>query len=75
MKFKFKLKKPNPSWLNKISGRRSGKIAIQLNADLGEESTFAVASNKKELKQLKKSDVDIVYHQKNGKFYFNGRCC
>ena len=33
--------------------------------------TFAIASNKKELKQLMKSDVDVVYDEKKGKLFFN----
>ena len=33
--------------------------------------TFAIASNKKELEQLKKSDADVVYDEKKGKLYLN----
>ena len=33
--------------------------------------TFAIASSKKELKQLMKSDADVVYDQKKGKLFLN----
>ena len=33
--------------------------------------TFAIASSKKELKQLMKSDADVVYDEKKGKLFLN----
>ena len=33
--------------------------------------SFAIASNKKELKELMKSDADVVYDEKKGKLYLN----
>ena len=33
--------------------------------------SFAIASSKKELKQLMKSDADVVYDEKKGKLYLN----
>jgi hypothetical protein len=36
-----------------------------------EGGSFAIASNKKELKQLMKSDADVVYDEKKGKLYLN----
>ena len=36
-----------------------------------EAGSFAVASSKKELKQLMKSDADVVYDAKKGKLYLN----
>ena len=33
--------------------------------------SFAIASSKKELKQLMKSDADVVYDAKKGKLYLN----
>ena len=33
--------------------------------------TFAIATSKKELKQLMKSDADVVYDEKKGKLYLN----
>ena len=35
------------------------------------DGSFAVASSKKELKQLMKSDADVVYDAKKGKLYLN----
>ena len=37
-----------------------------------DDGTFAIASIKKELKQLKKSDADVVYDERKGKLYING---
>ena len=76
MEFKFKLNKRKPSWFGSISSVSTGrrpfyKFVIELNADLGDESTFAIASNKKEYKQLKTSEFDIVYHQPRRRFFFN----
>ena len=36
-----------------------------------DNGSFAIASNKKELKQLMKSDADVVYYEKKGKLYLN----
>ena len=36
-----------------------------------EARTFAIASSKKELKQLMKSDADLVYDQRKGKLFHN----
>ena len=33
--------------------------------------TFAIAHNKKELKQLMKSDADVIYDESKGKLYLN----
>ena len=33
--------------------------------------SFAIASSKKELKQLMKNDADVVYYEKKGKLYLN----
>ena len=35
------------------------------------DGSFAIASSKKELKQLIKSDADVVYDESKGKLYFN----
>ena len=35
------------------------------------KGSFAIASSKKELKQLKESDADVVYDEKKGKLYLN----
>ena len=36
-----------------------------------DNGSFAIASNKKELKQLMKSVADVVYYEKKGKLYLN----
>ena len=36
-----------------------------------DNGSFAIASSKKELKQLMKSDADVVYYEKKGKLYLN----
>ena len=71
MAFEFKLPKHLPSWLQDIH-THGDEIEAHLDADLGDDRTFAVASTKKELKQLKKSDADIVYDERKGKLYLNG---
>ncbi len=42
-----------------------------IHVDGLEEGTFAIASSKKELKKLMKSDADVVYDEKKGKLYLN----
>ena len=42
-----------------------------IHVDGIEAGSFAVASSKKELKQLMKSDADVVYDEKKGKLYLN----
>ena len=42
-----------------------------IHVDGVEAGSFAVASSKKELKQLMKSDADVVYDKKKGKLYLN----
>ena len=71
MAFAFKLPKRLPSWLQDVH-THGEEIEVHLNADLGEDATFAVASTKKELKELKKSGADIVYDERKGKLYLNG---
>ena len=71
MAFEFKLPKRLPSWLEDVH-THGDEIEVHLDADLGEDRTFAVASTKKDLKQLKKSDADIVYDERKGNLYLNG---
>ena len=71
MAFEFKLPKRLPSWLQDVH-THGEEIEVHLDADLGEDATFSVASTKKELKELKKSDADIVYDERKGKLYLNG---
>ena len=71
MAFAFKLPKRLPSWLQDVHDH-DGAIELHMDAELGEDATFSVASTKKELKELKKSDADIVYDERKGKLYLNG---
>ena len=71
MAFQFKLPKRLPSWLQDIRSQ-GDEIEILLDADLGEDATFSVAATKKDLKQLKKTDADIVYDERKGKLFLNG---
>ena len=63
-----------PSWLEDV--HTHGEVIHIHFADAYDDgvsdNTFAVASSKKELKQLKKSDADIVYYERKGKLYLNG---
>ena len=36
-----------------------------------DDGTFAIASSKKELKQLMKSDADVVYFESKGQLFLN----
>ena len=49
-----------------------GAIELHMDAELGEDATFSVASTKKELKELQKSGADIIYDERKGKLYLNG---
>ena len=42
-----------------------------IHVDGIEDGSFAVASSKKQLKQLMQSDADVVYDEKKGKLYLN----
>ena len=74
MSFEFKLPKKMPSWLEDV--HTHGEVIhihfTDAHEDGDSDKTFAVASSKKELKQLKKSDADIVYYERKGKLYLNG---
>ena len=57
-----------PKKVSKVKG-------VDADASYSVEGTdggsFAIASNKKELKALMKSDADVVYDEKKGKLYLN----
>ena len=50
-------------------------IAVEPDASFSVEGidggTFTIASSKKELKQLMKSDADVVYDERKGKLFLN----
>ena len=59
-----------------FSAKKPSKLkTVDADASYSVEGTdggsFAVASSKKELKQLMKSDADVVYDEKKGKLYLN----
>ena len=58
----------HPHKVSKIKGFNSDDTFSLEGIDDG---TFAIASSKKELKQLMKSDADVVYHERKGKLYIN----
>ena len=57
-----------PKKVSKVKG-------VDADASYSVEGTdggsFAIASNRKELKQLMKSDADVVYDEKKGRLFFN----
>ena len=71
MAFEFKLTKHLPRWLQDVHDH-DGAIELHMDAELGEDATFSVASTKKELKELQKSCADIVYDEGKGNLYLNG---
>ena len=54
-----------------INLRSSLDADALIHVDGIEDGSFAIASSKKELKQLMKSDADVVYDEKKGKLYLN----
>ena len=59
-----------------FNAKKPSKVtAIDPDASYSVEGTeggsFAIASSKKELKALMKSDADVVYYEKKGKLYLN----
>ena len=57
-----------PKKVSKVKGFDADASYSVEGADGG---SFAIASSKKELKQLMKSDADVVYYEKKGKLYLN----
>ena len=59
-----------------LNAKKPSKVkAVDPDASYGVEGTdggsFAIASSKKELKQLMKSDADVVYDESKGKLFLN----
>ena len=57
-----------PKKVSKVKGFDADASYSVEGVDAG---SFAIASSKKELKQLMTSDADVVYDQKKGKLYLN----
>ena len=55
----------------KISKVKAFDAATSFSIEGIDSGTFAIATSKKDLKQLKTSDADVVYDEKKGKLYLN----
>ena len=61
----------NAQKVTKVSKGAAADPDASFSVEGTDGGTFAIASTKKELKQLKKSDADVVYDERKGKLYFN----
>ena len=55
----------------KVSKRAAADPDASFSVEGTDGGTFAIASSKKELKQLMKSDADVVYDERKGKLFLN----
>ena len=61
----------NAEKVTKVSKSAAADPDASFSVEGIDDGTFAIASSKKELKQLMKSDADVVYDERKGKLYFN----
>ena len=61
----------NAQKVTKVSKGASADPDASFSVEGTDGGTFAIASSKKELKQLMKSDADVVYDERKGKLFFN----
>lgn len=61
----------NAQKVTKVSKGASADPDASFSVEGTDGGTFAIASNKKELKQLMKSDADVVYDERKGKLFLN----
>ena len=61
----------NAQKVTKVSKGAAADPDASFSVEGTDAGTFAIASSKKELKQLMKSDADVVYDEKKGKLYLN----
>ena len=61
----------NAQKVTKVSKGAAADPDASFSVEGTDGGTFAIASSKKELKQLIKSDADVVYDERKGKLYFN----
>ena len=61
----------NAQKVTKVSKGASADPDASFRVEGTDGGTFAIASTKKELKQLMKSDADVVYDERKGKLFFN----
>ena len=61
----------NAQKVTKVSKGASADPDASFSVEGTDGGTFAIASSKKELKQLMKSDADVVYDERKGKLFLN----
>ena len=61
----------NAQKVSKVSKGASADPDASFSVEGTGGGTFAIASSKKELKQLMKSDADVVYDERRGKLFLN----
>ena len=61
----------NAQKVTKVSKRAAADPDASFSVEGTDGGTFAIASSKKELKQLMKSDADVVYDERKGKLFLN----
>ena len=61
----------NAQKVTKVSKGASADPDASFRVEGTDGGTFAIASSKKELKQLMKSDADVVYDERKGKLFLN----
>ncbi len=61
----------NAQKVTKVSKGASTDPDASFSVEGTDDGTFAIASSKKELKQLMKSDADVVYDERKGKLFLN----
>ena len=61
----------NAQKVTKVSKNAAADPDASFSVEGIDGGTFAIASSKKELKQLMKSDADVVYDERKGKLFLN----
>ena len=61
----------NAQKVTKVSKSAAADPDASFSVEGTNGGTFAIASSKKELKQLMKSNADVVYDERNGKLFLN----
>ena len=61
----------NAQKVTKVSKGAAADPDASFSVEGTDGGTFAIASSKKELKQLMKSDADVVYDERKGKLFLN----
>ena len=61
----------NAEKVTKVSKGAAADSDASFSVEGTDGGTFAIASSKKELKQLMKSDADVVYDERKGKLFLN----